>query len=96
MTDLSKGIIDINGFEINRNTTPIDIKNVLVSFIKNHVHLDDGEIDLFRFSNIQVINRLFNVKVYFISEKLSQIRLDSVNEDNLSFEKMFEYGMFLC
>lgn len=90
MTDLNKGIIEINGFEINKDTTPLEIKNKLSSIIKNHVHLDDGKVDLFRFSKIKIIDRCFNIKIYFVSDKLSQIRLDSKNEDCASFEELFE------
>ena len=90
MTDLSKGIIEINGFDIDKDTTPLEIKNKLSSIIKNHVHLDDGEVDLFRFSKIKILSRSFNIKIYFVSGKLSQIRLDSPNEDCASFETLFE------
>ena len=90
MTDLSKGIIEINGFEITKDTTPLEIKNELSFMIKNHVHLDDGEIDLFRFSKIKILDRYFNVKTYFVSGKLSQIRLDSLNGESASFEVLFE------
>ena len=77
-------------FDINKDTTPLEIKNKLSSIIKNHVHLDDSEIDLFRFSKIKILGRSFNVKIYFVSGKLSQIRLDSPNEDCASFEELFE------
>ena len=90
MTDLKNGIIKINGFEINKDTTPLEINNELPSIIKNHVHIDDGEIDLFRFSKIKILDRYFNIKTYFVSGKLSQIRLDSLNEDCASFETLYK------
>lgn len=90
MTDLSKGILEIDGFEIDKDTMPLEIKRKLSSIIKNHVHLDDGEIDLIRFSKIKILDRYFNIKTYFISGKLSQIRLDSLNEEGISFEELFE------
>lgn len=90
MTDLSKGVLDIDGFEIDKDTTPSEIKNELSPIIKNHVHLDDSEIDLIRFSKIKILDRYFNIKIYFISGKLSQIRLDSLNEECISFEELFK------
>ena len=32
MTDLSKGIIEINGFEINKDTTPLEVKENLKDY----------------------------------------------------------------
>ena len=89
MTDLRKGIIEINGVEIDANTTSIDIKNKLSDLYAHCAVSKNGSIEIFTFKNINLLNRFFDVDATFIRGKLKDIRLDCVDHIGLSFETLY-------
>jgi len=89
MTDLRKGIIEINGVEIDANTTSIDIKNKLSDLYAHCAVSKDGSVEIFRFENIKLYDRCFKIKLNFINQKLKNIELFAYNTNNLSYEDRF-------
>lgn len=90
MTDLSKGIIEIEGIEINSDTTSTDIKTYLSNVYANCATSKDGTVEIFRFENITLSNECFKIKITFIREKMSHITLFSHIGENLSYEERFK------
>ena len=90
MTDLKKGIIEINGFEINAKTTVNDIINNLIDFCAFKIVSEDASDAFFRFENVKLIDRTFKAKMYFYRSRLSHIELFSACGGKPSFEELFE------
>ena len=87
MTDLTKGIIEINGFEIGPNATSDDIKTKLDGIYVNRAVSKSGNVEVFSFKNIYLINRKFDIDVTFIDEKISTIELFSYHAEHLSYDE---------
>ena len=90
MTDLSKGIIVINGFEINKDTTPLEVKEHLKDLYIFHNVTPSGKSESFVFRNVHINNRIFSIKLYFYLNALESIRFNYTNEECYSFEQLFE------
>ena len=90
MTDLSKGIIEIDGIEINACTSPEEINNRLSSRYVSHLVSPSGKSESFSFHGVLVNNRLFSIELYFYFGQLESIRLDYMNEECYSFKQRFE------
>jgi hypothetical protein len=90
MTDLSKGIIEIGGFVLDMNTTSADIKNKLNGLYANCATSKDGSVEIFRFKNIKLLDRYFEIMPTFFNQKLSDIQLIPYYADNLQYEERFQ------
>lgn len=90
MTDLSKGIIEIDGFEISSRTTSSDIIENLKNLNANRVMSKSGNVEIFTFKNVELLNGRFNVDATFIGKKIKHIKLFSHYDTNLSYEERFE------
>lgn len=89
MTDLTKGIIDINGFEISAKTTPKEVLNNLANTWVFKIVSEDGSDAFFRFENIKVLGRTFKIKVTFLHGELKSVRLDYTEHAGLPFKTLF-------
>lgn len=89
MTDLKKGIIEIDGFQIGPDTTPADIKANLKDRYAFNATSKDGSGEMFRFENVTLLSRCFKVKTTFIHQKIREIKLISYNKERLSYEDCF-------
>ena len=81
MTDLNKGIIEINGFDIDKDTTPLEIKECLKDLCVYHNITPTGKSESFVFRNVNINNRTFSIKLYFYLNTLESIRFDYTNEE---------------
>ena len=90
MTDLSKGIVEINGFKISKDTTPLEIKEHLKGLYVYHNVTPSGKSESFVFHNVHINNRTFSIKLYFYLNAPESIRFDATNEECYSFEQLFE------
>ena len=90
MTNLLKGIIEIDGFEIGPNTKPEEIENELASKIQYKATSKSGEVQIFAFKNVLIVGRSFAIDLTFIKERLSDIRLDYMNDECWSFKKRYD------
>lgn len=90
MTDLSKGIIEVDGFEINSNTSSFELINEKKDNCAFYTITNDGNCELFRFENVEVFNKLFKVKITFIKQKLSEIKMFSYFDKPVSYEERFQ------
>ena len=90
MTDLSKGIIEIEGIEINSDTTSTDIKTYLTNVYANCATSKSGKVDIFTFKNVILLGRRFDVDITFIREKISDIELTTCCSESLSYEERFK------
>ena len=90
MTDLSRGIIEINGFDIDKDTTPFEIKERLKDLCVYHNITPSGKSESFVFHNVHINNRIFSIKLYFYLNMLESIRFDYTNTECYSFEQLFE------
>lgn len=93
MTDLSKGVFEIDGFEINSETTPSEIKKRLKERYIYHNITPSGKSESFIFHNVNINNRVFSIKLYFYLKSLQNIRLDFMNSECYSFEQLFEQDL---
>lgn len=89
MTDLTKGIIEINGFEINPETQSYEIEKLLAEKITSNMFTKSKKGQGIFFENIPILGRNFNLDLFFYLGKLDNIRLDYTNEECLSFEELF-------
>lgn len=90
MTDLSKGIIEIGGFVFDVNTTSADIKNKLNGLYVNCAVSKDGSVELFRFENVKLFDRYFKIKLSFINQTISYIKLIPYYADDLQYEERYQ------
>ncbi len=90
MTDLRKGIIEIEGVEISANTTSLDIIENLKKSYANHATSKDGNCEIFVFKNIIVIDNSYDIDVTFINQKITNIQLFSLYDEKLSYEELFK------
>ena len=90
MTDLKNGIIEINGFEINPNTTSFDIINNLKNVYSNRAVSKDGSCELFRFDVVRLLDKHFKVKITFVREKINNVQLFSLYGAPLTYEERFK------
>lgn len=90
MTDLTKGIIEIDGFEISKDTKPSEIKKLLNGRFDYHNVTPSGKSESFMFHNVCINNRLFSVNLYFYLGVLEDLRLNYMNEEGCSYERIFE------
>lgn len=89
MTDLSKGIVEINGFEIASDTTSFDIKSNLEGIYTNCATSKSGKVEIFTFKDVNLLGRRFDVDITFIRQKISDITLYSCFADNVSYDDRF-------
>ena len=90
MTDLAKGIVEINGYEIKPQTNPIDVENNLKGSYAYHVVSKNGKVHIFTFKNINVFDRRFDIDVTFVRQSLSTIELASCYGEDLSYVGRFK------
>lgn len=89
MTDLSKGIIEIEGFEISASTTSNDIEENLKDACAFSVKSKNGRCEIFVFKKVFILDNCFDIDITFIGQKLSDIRLTSNYSANFSYEERF-------
>lgn len=92
MNDLRNGVLDINGFEINKDVLPSQIVNSLKEHIVYHNVTPSGKSESFIFRNICIYDRFFDAKLYFYLGQLEDIRLDSCckSGNTRTFEEKFQ------
>ena len=90
MTDLSKGIIEIEGFEIHSSTMSAELNNRLGVLCHQHAVSKSGKVEIFIFKKVNILNRCFDADVTFIRQRLSEITLYSYYDNDLSYEGRFQ------
>ena len=90
MTDLTKGIVEIEGVEISANTVPADILNSLKTSIVNHAVSKNGKVEIFSFKRVKLLCRFFDVDVTFIGQRISDIEFYSYYDKDLSYAGRFK------
>ena len=89
MTDLSKGIIDVFGFEITRNTQPNEIEVALGDKIDANLCNKSKTVQGIYFKNVSILDRMYNLDVSFWDGKLKSIKLVCTSETYPSYEERF-------
>lgn len=88
MTDLKKGIVNINGLDISRNTPSMEVFNKLESICSSYLKTESGVFEVYLFENIDISNKKFSVLVHYVMNQLSHIALVSYsNEDATEAER---------
>lgn len=90
MTDLTKGIIDILGFEITPNTQAHEIEKALADKMDANLFSKNKKVQGIYFKNISILERTFNVDISFWDGKLKSIRLDYADHVGLPFETIYK------
>ena len=81
MTDFTKGIIDICGYEITTTTTPEDIEKNLNGKWCSYNITTDKVGKFIRFKNIELYGKnIYKIKLYFYNNNLKEIDF-SINYD---------------
>ena len=78
MTDLSKGIIEINGVHIDKNTTPEDFQAKLTETLCYAHKFKDGTY-MFQIKNVVIENREFLATFRFEYNSNNQLRLEKIH-----------------
>lgn len=89
MTDLSKGIIEINGYEISANTTPQQIELALSDVISFNAITKNKKGQGICLKNIFIYGRKFDMDLFFHLGKIDNAKLVAYNDSNLSYEERF-------
>ena len=88
MTDLRKGIVNINGLDISGNTPSTEVFDKLESVCSGYLKTESGVFEVFLFEKIEISNKKFSVLVHYIMNQLSHIALVSdSNEDATEAER---------
>lgn len=88
MTDLSKGVVEINGISITATTTLSDMEHV--DDCADHIVSRNGKVEIFVFKHICLYGVHFDIDVTFINKKLSDIELRSNYEGSVHYEERFK------
>lgn len=84
MTDFKKGVVNINGLDISRNTPSADVLEKLGGICTKHFKTTSGIIENFHFENIEVLDRRFNIFVNYVMHEISFIVLVSQSNDEIT------------
>ena len=80
MTDLSKGIIEIDGIEINAETTPEKIKKIMPQKIIDNVYAQNGTAQGIFFNDEEILGKMFDSYLFFYRGQLKSIELHCSEE----------------
>lgn len=84
MTDLMKGIIEIDGYEINAKTTTEDVENNLKGSYSKYVFVPSEGRKYFVFKHKNILDKNFIVSLVFVDKKLSFIEFTFSHKFNIT------------
>lgn len=87
MTDLRKGIVNINGLDISRNTPSTEVFDKLESVCSSYLKTESGVFEVILFENIEISNKKFSVLVHYVMNQLSHITLVSNSNEDATEEE---------
>lgn len=88
MPDFKKGIIEINGIEIDRNTTLDDFRKSLSSIIRHDI--GDEELTNIWTYDVRILDRFFRCKFSFYFGSIDYISLYLKDDIGISYEEKFK------
>lgn len=93
MTDLSKGIIEIDGLLITAETTPEEIKKIVPQKIIDNVYADNRAAQGIFFNDEEILGKMFDSYLFFYRGELKSIELHCSKEktDKEQFEADCEW-----